>query len=237
MAESKAAGLCITCHKTPAEPGVTRCAACADARAPGERMRAMRVRRERIAAGLCTHCGVTPVQGYRECVDCATGNAEWRAKHTKEFRAAAAAAGLCQECRAPAISETVRCLRCTVKLRLSSLIGRRANEHLVAAVLSTLERQSWRCAYTGVQLTFGEHGNASIEHISPKATHPERVADPMNLVWVDLKVNTMKRAMSAEEFTSMVKLLANCTDKITAVAEAAKVDTTDPNTNVQPSST
>ena len=63
---------------------------------------------------------------------------------------------------------------------------------------SILEKQDYRCPYTGVLLIPGI--NASLEHRKPKSKFPHLKNDWSNIQWSHWYVNNMKQTLSEEEF-------------------------------------
>lgn len=87
----KAAGLCVTCGKRPAEPGHTRCEACQKrANAQSKDKRIQRGEHKGYAElGLCRICGKQVVDGYSYCpehLEKARENAArmWSSRKAKE---------------------------------------------------------------------------------------------------------------------------------------------------------
>jgi len=70
------------------------------------------------------------------------------------------------------------------------------------AIKRKLEDQSYRCAYSGIQLVLGS--NATLDHILPVSSHPELRNDLDNIEWVDKHVNEMKWSMTPDEFRDLL---------------------------------
>mgnify|MGYP007057671234 CR=1 FL=1 len=73
--KNKMMGLCVTCGKTWAEPGRTKCRKCQDkhnaiCRNERNRQRAKERRQARIDAGLCIDCGRPTQDGKHRCPRC-----------------------------------------------------------------------------------------------------------------------------------------------------------------------
>jgi 5-methylcytosine-specific restriction endonuclease McrA len=68
------------------------------------------------------------------------------------------------------------------------------------------ERQKGICPYTGTALQIGV--DASIDHILPKSRYPELRYEISNLEWVSTRINVMKRDMTKDEFTALIKQMA-----------------------------
>ncbi len=76
-----------------------------------------------------------------------------------------------------------------------------AHRHLSDArlgpeLLSLLEKQTWRCIYSGEELVPGV--NASLDHRVPLSREGTRTLE--NVQWVSLKINRMKADLLEEEF-------------------------------------
>ena len=134
-AERRARGLCPDCGKQPPAPDASLCAPCGDHRRAAERARyatgkaagklyggrdpeqrrklarekSQRRLRERLEAGLCTHCGHRPpAADGTTCEPCR----ESRQAAERARYAARRAAGECGRCGAPAPDGSARCERC-----------------------------------------------------------------------------------------------------------------------------
>ena len=134
-AERRARGLCPDCGKQPPAPDASLCAPCGDHRRAAERARyatgkaagklyggrdpeqrrklarekSQRRLRERLDAGLCTHCGHRPpAADGTTCEPCR----ESRQAAERARYAARRAAGECGRCGAPAPDGSARCERC-----------------------------------------------------------------------------------------------------------------------------
>ena len=66
-------GICVNCGRAPAVEGRTRCLVCLARHA--ERMRALR--RQRLQAGQCPHCGQPLAPGRRHCPACRARERAW----------------------------------------------------------------------------------------------------------------------------------------------------------------
>lgn len=68
-----------------------------------------------------------------------------------------------------------------------------------------LEEQDYKCTYTGLILTPAL--DASVDHIIPLSTDPERHNKIENLQWVHSDINRMKNNHSEEDFLKYIKLI------------------------------
>ena len=66
-----------------------------------------------------------------------------------------------------------------------------------------LEKQKYKCFYTGVVLIPGE--NAGLDHLKPGSKNPDLTNDLNNVVWCDKRINNMKGNFSYEEFIEICK--------------------------------
>jgi len=66
-----------------------------------------------------------------------------------------------------------------------------------------LEKQDYKCAYTGKNLIIGE--NASIDHIIPRSKGGSN--EIQNLQWVDKDINEMKNDFTHDEFMNTIKII------------------------------
>src|SRR3982751_6767776 len=87
------------------------------------------------------------------------------------------------------------CQTCYLKRSASSALGSSSHWPLL---LAKLNKQGWRCAYTGIPLVLRE--NASIDHILPVSRYPKFRHNINNVEWVDWRVNHMKLSMKKTEF-------------------------------------
>lgn len=71
--------------------------------------------------------------------------------------------------------------------------GNRADGPMLRRIL---ERQGFRCRYTGEVLTPGV--NANVDHVVPRSRGGTN--DESNLQWVTARINRMKTDMTHEEF-------------------------------------
>jgi hypothetical protein len=61
-----------------------------------------------------------------------------------------------------------------------------------------LEKQDFKCPYTGLKLVPGE--NASLDHIKPVSKFPELACEISNVEWVHKKINWMKMDWDKQDF-------------------------------------
>lgn len=82
-----------------------------------------------------------------------------------------------------------------------------ASKENAALLRNKLEKQGYKCTYTGKLLVLRE--NCSLDHILPKSRFPEKAKDIDNLEFVDYYVNIAKRDQTKEEFLQMCKDILN----------------------------
>lgn len=98
------------------------------------------------------------------------------------------------------------CQTCYLKRSASSALGSSSYWMLL---LDKLNRQKWKCAYTGIPLSLRE--NASVDHILPVSRFPQYRHNINNVEWVDWRVNHMKLSMTKDEFISFSKQISKRT--------------------------
>lgn len=168
---------------------------------------AKQLRIKRLADGVCGKCGAK-VFGRKTCENCLLPA---RRSH-KTVLARRIEAGLCTQCgQLPPMSVVSNatpyrqlCQTCYLKRKASSGLG---SEKHWETLLAILEKQDWKCRYTGEHLILGI--NASVDHIQPRARFPKSNDDPTNIEWTTLVVNQMKRDLTPEEFLSLVIQIRN----------------------------
>lgn len=160
-------------------------------------------REERRRQGLCLRCS-NPLsaedkdKNHTSCSVCRQKMREAQTQRVSHRRNQK----LCLICGEPAVvrGRTCLCKDCWFTDIAKGRTGTRKNWLLIKKLL---ERQNYRCAYTGGELTIGQ--NASLDHIIPTAKGGDNSIE--NLQWVDLQINVMKNNMSHQEFISTIKLI------------------------------
>lgn len=117
-------------------------------------------------------------------------------KHRKEN-------GSCWRCNRPAIIFRRKEKLCEMCWFKATSRNRTGSVKKWRAIKLLLEKQSYKCAYTGKILTPAK--NASLDHIIPTSKGGNNAIK--NLQWVDLQINVMKNGMSHKEFISTIKLI------------------------------
>lgn len=112
--------------------------------------------------------------------------------------------GLCVKCNTPLLATSNNYCEKHYYQDLSHKSLGTKKEWLYLKTL--LESQNFKCKYSGIDLVLGI--NASIDHIKPKATNPELYHNKDNIVWVDIKINRMKREHNLDEFVELCKLVS-----------------------------
>lgn len=190
-------GLCVRCG-SPAAP-FARCKSCREYANELAKQR----RDKRSADGVCCKCG-GKVSGRKTCANCLLPARRFH----RTVLVRRMEAGLCTQCgRLPpmsVVSDTTPyrqlCQTCYIKRKASSSLG---SEKHWETLLAILERQDWRCKYTGEPLILGV--NASVDHIQSRARFPELSDDPTNIEWTTLVINQVKRDLTPKEFLLLVK--------------------------------
>lgn len=111
-------GDCLLCGQKRDDPSFKTCGACRERsrrRAPGERLRAISVRKAKKRLGLCSEngCDAEAVPGLRVC----GYHAELRAERSKLRRQKLREAGLCYVCGKPPVPGRRACASCGAKDR------------------------------------------------------------------------------------------------------------------------
>ena len=117
---------------------------------------------------------------------------------TQQWRKAQYEKGLCKFCNNTAIYGKV-CKKHYLENLSQANLG---TTKYAVELEKLLEKQNYKCVYSGVTLILGE--NAGIDHIKPVAKYPELKDDILNVQWVDKIVNRIKYSFSEEEFLNLV---------------------------------
>lgn len=114
---------------------------------------------------------------------------EYHKEYQKEYNQKNKDKGLCTKCSKHQIMENNQtlCVTCWFKYRSCKATGTIGNWQYLADLAV---RQGGLCAITGEVLIPGV--NASVDHILPRSTHPELIAEPSNLQWVTFSANATK---------------------------------------------
>lgn len=109
--------------------------------------------------------------------------------------------GACTWCgKAPRHLHLKRCIDCCFR----DLAGRHLKDPNQGPELKKLlERQRYRCAYSGRPIDIGN--NASVEHVEPSSKAKDRANDITNLRFVDMRINQMKHSMPLPELIECCK--------------------------------
>jgi hypothetical protein len=142
------------------------------------------------AEGRCRDCGSSDTNGKARCPEHLTRGRQSANKLNQKRRGQ----GLCYCGNPPVVglSCEVCWFRNIAKLRTGS--AKRAS-----TIKAILEKQKYRCAYTGEGLLIGV--NASLDHKTP-TSRGGRKDDPSNLQWVSERINRMKTDFTHDEFIS-----------------------------------
>ena len=193
--ERKQKSLCIFCGK-PAVDKILFCETCRSAH--NERFK--KIAQYRKEHNLCHDCGKgIDRPEFTRCSKCA----ERQHKSFAKMVTSRHENGLCR-CGNPATIGKV-CNDCWFKREAG---WNTRSKHRWHDIKQLLEKQGYRCAYSGKHLTPGV--NASLDHIIPVAKGGSN--DITNLQWVDKHINTrMKFGMSHQEFMSLIHQIISYT--------------------------
>lgn len=123
------------------------------------------------------------------------------AKRDRRRRQRLGRTGVCNQCfKNKPRSDFKSCEDCTFKTLARDHLGSR---RMWRQLREILERQGYRCAYTGVPIDLG--AGASVDHVHAQSTHPEHRHSPENIRWVHREVNTAKNNLSLSDFLNMCK--------------------------------
>lgn len=141
---------------------------------------------------LCQKCG-SPCD-KKICVSCL----EIYKEQSKQRRLERRLAGLCKDIQVG----ITYCLGCWFRATSSRVLG---TTKLTKELRQLLDKQEWKCAYTGKFIYPGE--NASIDHILPISRGGSKT-DINNIQWIDIKVNILKNNTTHEEFLDLCRTIS-----------------------------
>jgi hypothetical protein len=213
------AGLCIQCGAAR-DNETKRCAKCRDQHAAETKERMEATRKDWAAAGKCSNCGGPREPNYRLCAECRS--VAVAANHRRRVRVRQAG-NVCVRCgELPWREHKTKCRYHFVYDLLHNYAAAlgypRVPEELVEAMAAKLESQEFKCAYTGIPLVVG--GNASMDHILPKADRPDLALTAENIVWIDRDVNTAKRKFSLAHILQMSKSIVENAARVQALVDS-----------------
>jgi len=135
-------------------------------------------------------------------------NIEHEHERSKEKAQRYLASGWCHNCKTPRMpNSNTECEKHWFSARAMQRLGRGGDVIARGQELKKiLEKQEYRCAYTGRLLVPGI--NASVDHIRPQSKHPDLANSISNIQWVDININHMKTDMDHEEFLETCALIA-----------------------------
>ena len=115
------------------------------------------------------------------------------------------AKSICTQCgKLPALPGKTQCAMCTLHRVARTTLGSATH---VDIIVNQLKVQNGLCAYTGRPLVVGE--NLSVEHVIPVSAQPHLIAEPANILLVDLAANRAKMALSLDKFKELISDLYN----------------------------
>lgn len=201
------AGLCKDCGNPRGEDGTTvRCRPCASEVAKKATQRSSRVRKERHAAGLC-YCGRERDNETIYCSKCRQRQSQNYEKYGKPKRLERENDGKCRRCGKDQYFASKYCRHHFIE-GIAHIW--KIPPHLWEALIQKLEQGQFSCYYTGLPLIPGE--NASVDHLSSRLQHPDKLSDFDNLVWCDKRINRMKGHLSYHEFISLCRTIVKRAD-------------------------
>jgi hypothetical protein len=147
--------------------------------------------------GMCTVCGVIKrteisLRMCRSCRDDARTNTAIRIADRYSR-------GVCRLCDSPRFGNGKVCKYHWFCHFGSKRLGSLKHAAFLEALL---EKQQWKCHYTGVKL---EQGIASVDYILPVSRFPASEKDLSNIVWCTKQTNRIKSNMTEDEFVNICK--------------------------------
>ena len=201
-----AAGLCKDCGEERGPTGTTRfCRPCADHHSKRQAERKKSLRAKWAETGLaCNNCGARlPDERYKNCVQCREKARERYGAKGAEYRRSRRGTGFCVACSSPATPGGGNYCR-THWLDNTKKYGFTRDQH--PALWEKLEKQQFRCYYTGIELIPGV--NASLDHKKPRSKGGD-MTDLDNCVWCDRLINAFKNDLTDEEFVELCRQVVN----------------------------
>lgn len=195
-------GLCVHCGKEPLwRPGAQRCFTCKIKYNEYSKINARNLRVKNIAKGLCVQCS-TPIDRKSKTMCSRCHNMAF--ERTRKWKDLRKVNGLCLTCGKPAIvhGKAPACSMCWFK-RIAGSTAKSSRKWKTIKLL--LEKQNFKCAYTGEHLKIGI--NASLDHIIPIRKGGNH--SPENLQWITCNINSMKNDNTHDEFLTIIKIIYN----------------------------
>lgn len=171
----------------------------------------------------CQNCGaIKPVDDFfrqstnpsghaQWCKVCATASArEWQSRNKERVRSLQRqrqkqrlAEGMCEHCRSARLpNHSLNCEKHYLAHIAKKALGR-ATLADIAALKAQLEKQGFKCPYTGEHLILGL--NAHLDHKFPVSRFPHLRGDLSNLEWVTRRANLAKGDMTKMEFLAFCR--------------------------------
>jgi hypothetical protein len=191
-----ASGACYACGADTLDSGLSRCEPCREALKQRDKAR----KDARRALGLCVNCDDQAIAGRSRCqrhLARSTG-------YTLTFQKKRSEKGTCCKCDGdvlPSLKSAPErlCETCYLKKTARRYLG---SNRRWRDLLSLLEGQRWRCAYTGEILVLGV--NDSVDHSYPVSAYPDLAGEITNLEWITREINVMKRDRTPEQFMALM---------------------------------
>jgi len=189
--------LCVICGNPKGETKLVHCNECNIL----NNLRTGKDKQKLKEKKLCLHCRKPTNNNKLLCNDCL----KKAVQQSSRLRERKNNNNLCRYCGkyANIVKENSRiCNNCWFKGIARGNTGSSKNWNLIK---NLLEKQNYKCAYTGKKLIIGE--NASIDHIIPRSKGGSN--EIQNLQWVDKDINEMKNDFTHEEFINTIKIIIN----------------------------
>ena len=202
-----AAGLCKDCGEERGPTGTTRfCRPCADHHSKRQAERKKNLRAKWAETGLaCNNCGARlPDERYKNCVQCREKARERYGARGAEYRRSRRGTGFCVACSEPSIPGGGNYCRTHWLDNGAKKYGFTREQY--PALWEKLEKQQFRCYYTGIELIPGV--NASLDHKKPRSKGGD-MNDLDNCVWCDRLINAFKNDLTDEEFVERCRQVVN----------------------------
>lgn len=198
------AGLCKDCGAPRTENGTTIfCRPCADQHTARASARKAKLRAEwATGVAACNTCGKQmPDASYKNCEGCREQRRMYHHNHRKHQRAIRRGSGVCMSCNKPSTHSSNYCRNHWLENNIGKY-GFKRDQY--DAMWDKLERQDFRCHYTGVMLVPGV--NASLDHRIPRSRGGD-LSEMDNCVWCDRLINAFKNDLTESEFIERCRLV------------------------------
>ena len=110
--------------------------------------------------------------------------------------------GICRNCDSKRLEYNKLCKKCYLSIMAYSYLRDGKKWKIL---LNILEKQKYRCVYSGVELKLGL--NTALDHIRPRSKFPELMYNIDNFQWLYRAVNRMKSNLIEEDFLEIIKTI------------------------------